>query len=256
MKRWCIAIILLMMAGCARPIAPQDPEAVSRIWSILHPRPDALERITARFSLHVESKERTGRLMGEIWGRPATAVRLDLTSGSGASVAMIHETPNLWVAYIPSENKAYHHAQAQAGLALFQIPVPFDAKQISALLAGNTGAILDKEYDRVEQRPGGVIRFSFSGGIVSSLDVDPAMTTLFFQGRKGWTLLCERPYSSAAFPDHQLYDKFTFASSRDGKAVLRVKSLEPGGAWLTSDLDLTLPDDTQWMRIIPSSDYN
>ncbi len=256
MKRFCLVIVLLSLAACARPIPPQDPEAVSRIWSVLHPRAESSDRITARFSLNVESKDRTGRLTGQIWGLPTSVMRMDLASGTGASVAMIRETADLWLAYIPSENKAYHHAQAKAGLALFQIPVPFDAKQISSLFLGNAAPILGGEYSRVEQLRNGALRFSFAHGDVSHLDVLPDMSTLFFQGRKGWTLLCERPYSSPVFPDHQLYDKFTFTSPRDGRAVLRIKSLEPGGAWLTTDLDLTLPEDTQWMRIIPSSDYN
>jgi hypothetical protein len=181
---------------------------------------------------------------------------MDLSSGSGASVAMIRETPDLWTAYIPSENKAYHHAQAQAGLALFQIPVPFNAKQISSLLSGDLGPILPPEYSSVQGTREGLIRFNFSTGAVAYVEAPENMEMLTLGGRQGWTLTCEGPYTEAAFPDHVLYDKYTFSSPRDGKAVLRIKSLEAGGEWQNRDLDLNLPQDVQWMRITSTPQYN
>ena len=256
MKNVIILVLLAVLAGCAPQIPVQNPAAVSRIWSILHPRSSEADRITARFSLQVETKDRNGRLVGELWGYSASIIRMDLASGTGASVAMIRETPELWTAYIPSENKAYHHAQAQAGLALFQIPVPFNAKQISSLLSGDMGPVLDEEYTSVHGTKDGRIRFNFSNGAVSYLEAPENMDVLILGGRAGWTLTCEKAYASPSFPDHQLYDRYTFSSPRDGKAVLRVKSLERGGEWQTSDLDLTLPQDVQWMRITTKPQYN
>ncbi len=256
MKSLALLILLAALAGCAPQIPIQDPAAVSRIWSTLHPRSSAADRITARFSLQVETKDRTGRMVGQLWGYSASLIRLDLSSGTGASVAMIRETPELWTAYIPSENKAYHHSQAQAGLALFQIPVPFNAKQISSLLAGDMGPVLGQEYTSVRGTKDGRIRFDFPKGDVSYMEAPENLEVLILGGRQGWTLTCEKPYASPAFPDHLLFDRYTFSSPRDGKAVLRVKSLEPGGDWQTSDLDLTLPHDVQWMRITTKPQYN
>ena len=255
--RWLALFALIaFLGGCAPQIPVQDPAAVSRIWSTLHPRSSAADRITARFSLQVLTKERTGRMVGQLWGYPASVIRMDLSSGTGASVAMIRETPELWTAYLPSENQAYHHARAQAGLALFQIPVPFDARQISSLLSGDLGPLLSPEYTSVQSGREGRIRFNFSSGDVAYVETPENMETLILGGRKGWTLTCEGVYSAPAFPDHVLYDKHTFSSPRDGKAVLRVKSLEAGGEWQNRDLDLNLPQDVQWMRITSAPRQN
>jgi hypothetical protein len=242
-------VLLALLGGCAPQIPVRDPAAVSRIWSTLHPRSSAADRISARFSLQVETKERTGRLVGQLWGYSASIIRMDLASGTGASVAMIRETPDHWTAFIPSENKAYQHAQAQAGLALFQIPVPFNAKQISSLLSGDLGTVLPPEYESVHGTKASTIRFNFSEGEVAYMEIPENMEMLVLGGRRGWTLTCEKPYALPAFPDHVLYDRYTFSSPRDGKAVLRIKSLEAGGEWQASDLDLNLPQDVQWMRI-------
>jgi len=256
MKSLIFFVLLALLGGCAPQIPVQDPAAVPRIWSTLHPRSSAADRITASFSMHVATSERTGRLVGQLWGYSASVIRMDLSSGTGASVAMIRETPDLWTAYIPSENKAYHHARAQAGLALFQIPVPFDARQISSLLSGDLGPILPPEYASVQGTREGRIRFNFSSGDVAYVETSENMDPLILGGRLGWTLTCEKPYALPAFPDHVLYDRYTFSSPRDGKAVLRIKSLEPGGEWLPADLDLILPQDVQWMRITSTPQHN
>ncbi len=250
MRALLFLVVLTFLAGCAQKIPVQDPAAVPRIWSILHPRSSASDRVTARFSLQVENKDRTGRLVGQLWGFSASVIRLDLASGTGASVAMIRETPELWTAYIPSENKAYHHAQARAGLELFQIPVPFNAKQMASLLIGDLGPLVAPQYSFVTGTKEGGIRFTFSAGDVAWVETPTNLDRLLVGGRAGWILTCEKPYVSPAFPDHQLFERYTFSSPKDGKAVLRVKSLEPGGDWRTSDLDLNLPPDVQWMRIV------
>lgn len=249
-------LALILTIGCAPQIPVRDPEAVSRVWSVLRPLTSETDRLTARFSLQVETPRNSGRLVGQIWGYAASIMRLDLASGTGASVAMIRETPDLWLAYIPSENKAYHHPTAQAGLKLFQIPVPFNAKQIGSLLSGDLTPVLDAEYSGVQGTRDGGISFSFSGGEVSRMVVADNLETVELTGRSGWTLTCEKPYASPAFPDRQLYDKYTFSSPRDGKAVLRIKSLESGGDWRSSDLDLSLPQDVQWMRITTKPQFN
>lgn len=249
MKGLILVVLLAILGGCAPQIPVRDPAAATRIWSTLFPRSTASDRITARFSLQVETEKRTGRLVGQLWGYPESLIRMDLASGAGMSVAMIRETSDVWTAFIPSENRAYRHAEAQAGLALFQIPVPFDARQTSSLLSGNLGPILPQEYTSMHGTKDGRIRFDFSSGDVAYLEVPENMEMLILGGRAGWTLTCEQPYSMPSFPDHVLYDKYTFSSPKDGKAVLRVKSLEAGGGWQAGDLDLNMPKDVQWMRI-------
>ncbi len=251
-----ILTAFLFLVGCAPKIQLHSPETVAHVWSAQHPQERKDERITAHFSLQVETKERTGRLVGQLWGFSSSVLRLDLASGTGASVAMIRETPELWTAYIPSENKAYRHANAQVGLALFQIPVPFNSKQISNLIIGNLDAVLGQTYTSVHGTRDGRIRFNFAAGDISAVEASEDLESLVLHGQKGWTLVCEKPYESQAFAGHRLFEKFTFSSPEEGKAVLRVKSLEPGGEWQFSDLDLNLPHDVQWMRIISGPHYN
>lgn len=250
------ALALTLTIGCAPQIPVRDPQAVERVWSVLRPLTSETDRLTARFSLQVETPGNSGRMVGQLWGYAASIVRLDLSSGTGASVAMIRETPDLWLAYIPSENKAYHHPTAEAGLKLFQIPVPFNAKQIGSLLSGDLGPVLGGEYSDVQGTRDGRISFTFAKGEVTRMVAAENLETIELTGRGGWTLTCEKPTASPAFPDRQLYDRYTFSSPRDGKAVLRVKSLESGGDWRSSDLDLSLPQDVQWMRITTKSQIN
>ena len=243
-----LTVLFALLAGCAPRIPVRDPAATTRIWSTLRPV-NSPDRLTARFSLHVQTKKRTGRLVGQIWGYPESVMRMDLASGTGMSVAMIRETPDQWTAYLPSENQAYRHSKAQDGLALFQIPVPFTARQTGSLLAGNLGPILPPGYDSIQGGRDGGIRFTFSSGEVAYLELPENMETMVLGGRKGWTLTCENPYALPAFPDHVLFDKFTFSSPKEGKAVLRVKSLESVGGWQAQDLNLNMPQDVQWMRV-------
>lgn len=253
MNRFFFLLIpILLWTGCAMqtPVqtSGQEPDEITKIWTSLHPENATGEPITARFSLQVETKDRTGRLTGQIWGLTASLMRLDLAAGAGNSVAMIRESPDLWAAYLPAENKAYRHERARAGLDLFHIPVPFDAKEISALLVGDFRPILGGGYNSARRIGTGRFHFIFRGGATRFVEANVRQNTLTIRGRDGWLLVCENPYALPQFPDRRLYRKYTFTSAQDGKAVLRVKSLEQG-TWTATELDLLLPPDAQWVEV-------
>ena len=90
-------------------------------------------------------------------------------------------------------------------------------------------------------------------GDVASLEATAGGDMLILRGKNDWTLTCESPYETPAFAGRRLYEKFTFDSPRDGKAVLRIKSLDQGGAWQGADMDLRPPHDTIWMRLNPGA---
>ena len=115
-----------------------------------------------------------------------------------------------------------------------------------AFFPGGTSRLQGDAADTSSIADGG----SREWGFPATKEVTTNLDRLLVGGRAGWILTCEKPYVSPAFPDHQLFERYTFSSPKDGKAVLRVKSLEPGGDWRTSDLDLNLPPDVQWMRIV------
>ena len=241
-------LAMLLLAGCATQAPMRNFADVAAVWTSLHPENATEQPLTARFSLQVETSERTGRLTGQIWGLASSLIRLDLASGAGSSVAMIRESPDLWVAYLPSENKAYRHARARAGLEIFNIPVPFDAREISALLTGDLAPILGGGYASVQELPQGRFRFVFRGGMTLFAEAGAGTDPLTIRGRDGWVLTCEQPYVLEQFPDRRLYRKYTFTSARDGRAVLRVKSLEQA-AWRAEELTLHLPPETQWIEV-------
>lgn len=246
-----LLIALLCLCACAPKVHVRDPQTATSIWDALHPAVKN-DSISASFSLHVQTPRRTGRLLGQLWGYPDRAIRLDLTSGAGTSVAMIRETPDLWTAYLPSENEAYRHRDARKGLELFQIPVPFATTQISSLVAGDLSPILGQRFHEVRESESGILRYAFNRGDVLSVDIMPDMDVMVLHGRKGWTLTCEKPYTLPACPSRRLFAKFTFSSPTDGSAVLRIKSLDTEGAWQEGDLALNLPADVRWMRITTS----
>ena len=247
---------LVLATACAPKIPLEDRNAAATIWTVLHPETPQEDRIQAQFSLHVASAHRSGRLLGQIRGFPSSLIRLDLSSSTGGTMAMIRETSILWAAYIPSENKAYHHDEAEVGLRFFQIPVPFTARQISSLLSGDLAPLLPDPYVETGRTPEGRFRFGFDGGDVASLETSASGDMLIIRGKKDWTLTCEAPYETPAFAGRRLYEKFTFESPRDGKAVLRIKSLEHGQGWTNADMDLRPPHDTIWMRLKPGASNN
>lgn len=248
-----ILVCLLLISACAPKVPVEDRDAAQRIWNVLHSDNPPADRISAQFSLHVASPHRSGRLLGQLWGFPTSLIRLDLSTSAGGTMAMIRETDHLWAAYIPSENRAYHHDEARVGLRFFQIPVPFTARQISSLLAGNFAPVLSAVYADTRRTPEGTFRFDFETGEILSLEATGNADTVILRGRDGWTLTCQTPYESPAFAGYRLYEKFTFESPHDGKAVLRIKSLERGRDWTAAEMDLRPPQDATWMRLKPTA---
>ncbi len=248
-----VTVILLFLVGCAGQMQLKDPTVATRIWDALHP---ALTEtaLKASFSLQMETKERNARLLGLAWGYASSLVRLDLSSSAGANVAMIRETPSLWTAYLPSENKAYHHADARVGLDLFNIPVPCDARQVCKLLLGDFASVLPDEFDKVGSVRSGKIRYTFRSSDVEYLETDESMESIFIKGRSEWSLLCEKPSERTLPSGGKLFDKYTFTSGED-VAIMRIKSLQTGTIWQQADLDLKLPDTVQWMRLDPDAQH-
>ncbi|NCD24530.1 MAG: hypothetical protein EOL86_02880 [Deltaproteobacteria bacterium] len=242
-------LCLALTSACAPKIPLEDRSAATEIWASFHPETPPADQILAQFSLHVAGPRTSGRLLGHIWGYPDSLIRLDLSSSTGGVVAMIRETAYLWAAYLPSENKAYHHDEAKMGLNFFKIPVPFTARQVGSLLSGDLGPLLPAVPAKEQRTPEGRFRFVFRTGDVTSLEATGNGSMLILRGKKGWTLTCETPYENPAFTGRRLFKKFTFESPRDGKAVLRIKTLEQGHGWLAADMDLRPPQDTVWMRL-------
>lgn len=246
--RRLLLLVLVCLCACAPKVHVRDPLAAVRIWEALHPQ-TRQDGLTTSFSLHVQTPRRTGRLLGQLWGYPDRTIRLDLTSGAGTSVAMIRETPNQWIAYLPSENEAYRHRDAHKGLELFQIPVPFSTTQISSLVSGDLTPVLGSRFSEVRESESGILRYDFSRGDILSAEITPDMDVMVLHGRGGWTLTCAKPYTLPTLPGRRLFSKFTFSSPTDGSAVLRIKTLDIHDAWLEADLVLNLPSDVRWMRI-------
>lgn len=246
MTRIAVLLLVFFLGACAKQGPIPDQTSTSRIWSALHP--EAIQTgVNAQFSAHVSSSKRSGRLLAQVWGYPDRALRMDLTSGLGTAVAMTQETPTQWLVYLPEENKAYRQNFGQDGLTFFQIPIPLNIRQLCALFSGDLGPILGGPYTSAKITTDHV-RFVFAHGAVATLMVPTDLSSLTLQGRNGWILKCEQPHADPVFPGRQLFEKFTFLSPRDGKAVLRVKTLEHGRNWPEAALDLALPATVHWMR--------
>lgn len=245
-----VAVLCLALGNACAPLVSVDKPAPDlSIWSTLVRQAPPEEQLLAQFSLHVASPRRSGRLLGQIWGQPRSLVRLDLSSSTGGVMAMVRETPFLWATYLPSEQRAYHHDEARVGLNFFQIPVPFTARQIGSLICGDLSPLLSAPYTKEEHLPDGRVQYVFDQGEVGKLVFKTKGKVLTLYGASGWTLTCEQPYTLDNFPRRTLYEKFTFDTLRDGKAVLRIKSLEHGRDWESADLDLRPPRDTVWTQL-------
>lgn len=247
---YLLCIGLLTCAACAPRVHTDIPAAAPAGWAALTGQRQGTDAVTAKFSLHVQTPKRTGRLVGQLWGYAESRIRLDLFSSAGPAVALIRESQHLWAAYLPQDNKAYHHDDARTGLALFHIPVPFTIRHVSSLLSGDYARVLPKDYASVEVVASGKLRFTFAHNDILNVEITPSLDELVLHGVQGWTLTCANPYVTSDFPGRHLYQKFTFATPRDGMAILRVKSLEAQGSWQDTDLDLRLPPNVTWMRLL------
>lgn len=243
-------LFFLFLCACAPKTGVFQDADLRVIWAELTPPANHDQQMTAQFSLHLQSPERTGRMVGQLWGYPSSVMRLDLSASAGGVVAMIRESDNIWTAYLPSENKAYHDYQAQRGWSYFHIPVPFDVRQMANLLVGNLGEILYTEYAKASTLANNWTCLEFTKGDVAFLEMSPTRDVLVFKGRPGWILTCENAAPMETFPQKLLYAKYTFVSVSGEKAILRVKSLKSDQNWNLDDLDLHLPDNVQWMHII------
>lgn len=243
-------LLFFIVCACAPKTGLHQTADIPALWAQLTPPVSHSEQVLAHFSLHIQGEQQTGRMVGQLWGYPSSVMRLDLTASSGGLVAVIRESDNVWTAYLPSENKAYHDYEAQKGWSYFHIPVPFNVRQVSNLFIGNLGEILYNEYSKASTIAHQWTRLEFALGDVAFLEMSPTLDVLVFKGRSGWVLTCENPYSLEEFTGKQLYAKYTFVSVAGEKAILRLKSLELGSNWDVADLDLHLPDNVQWMRIL------
>ena len=135
------------------------------------------------------------------------------------------------------------------GLISSRFPCPSTPRK-SAPCSWVISAPFSRRYSSARKIGAGRHHFAFRDGATRFVETNSRRNTLTIRGRDDWLLVCENPYTSPQFPDRRLYRKYTITSARDGKAVLRVKSLEQG-TWTATELDLILPSDAQWIEIIP-----
>lgn len=216
-RAWVMALFLLLpWAGCAPRLAPQDHEAVTRLWLRLHqPTPAAL---TARLSIHVDGPRATGRVLAELTGIPDERLLLTLASGAGTLLALVEESPAGVLAYEPERDTLTVFRNPRGVLQAQGIPLPLTLAQVARLLAGDWSVLVPEGFQQARVRDGAVEFVMPEGAALERLEVAGDGAWVRALGRDGLDILADAP-------EGQRSTRFTFSSPAHGTAVVRVKEL-------------------------------
>ena len=119
----------------------------------------------------------TRRVEALVWGNGASAIRLDVLAGVGATVAMIAQDGQTFLMYAPMQKKAFFHQGPDSPLFKIGVPLPFDLRRLEALLQGRWQEVFGREYLRADAVSAGTaydLSQGIGGRLVLTKDALPA----------------------------------------------------------------------------------
>lgn len=139
-KQLIIIALLAVIWSCApktaqKPGVSQNEQAVWQKFTDMS-QIAAEKPYRINFSLRVGEQGNTRRLTGLLWGED-NDIRLDIMAGVGAIVAKIKDTPDMFLLYSPTENRAYSHKGPNKPLFKIGAPLPFSLDKLAAALSGD-----------------------------------------------------------------------------------------------------------------------
>ncbi len=248
----CICIATLFLAGCTvRP--PAVPVQADQPWTAFTRRTGALPPVpgfSARMSVTTITADGGHRLTADFWGAPTHPLRLDLQAGIGRTISMLREDTRALMAYLPGENRVYHHPDPQTGTRLLGLETPFSLAELAEILRGNWSGTIPADFSRIEPASDRSWRYGFrEPSRIASAVLDPEGRVLEVAGRAGWTLALDRfPQPPARFP---VAEKLTVTSPDGDRLIIRIKSYHPRTEpWPPEKLELNVPDDVDHMLLV------
>jgi outer membrane biogenesis lipoprotein LolB len=248
----CTCIAALFLAGCTvRP--PAVPVQADLPWTAFSRRMDSLPPMpgfSARMSVTTITDDGGHRLTADFWGTPAHPLRLDLQAGIGKTVSMLREDNLALKAYLPGENRVYHHPDPRTGTRLLGLKTPFSLAELADILRGNWSVVVPHDFRRVEATPNQSWRYLFGPEArIASAVIDAGGRVLEVRTRTGWTLTLDRfPEPPAVYP---VAEKLTLTETDGDRIIIRIKSYTPRTEpWPSEKLELKVPKDVRYMLLV------
>ncbi len=253
-----LAPLLAVMAGCAAlRTGPQAELAPAEAWSRFRAGQQALAASPGDFSLkasfYFSSAGRTNRTILDFWGNRDYPLRLNIRAGVGATLALMREDADGLLVFHPTENKAYRHSDSRTAVSAMGLDLPFNLRDLAALLTGPATRLLPAEYASVRQE-GGLYVYAMSQDLpVAEVRLHPDGRLASFSGHGAglWSIAVEayRQVGGASVPE-----RLAMAVPPSQSATLRVRSLDlRASPWPPAALSLELPPGAETIIAPPAS---
>ena len=254
---FCLAPALLLLDACAarQSEKPLEPAATLNIWNgyTQYAAKSAKERrrpSRVQASLRFGGNDDGRRVIVLLWENGDGPIRLDVQAGVGVSAAKILQTDSRFLVYSMQENRAYYHDGPQQCLLAYGLPLPFGLRDLTALLAGDYGAVfgLTPPDDPRSARDGGMslalLKTRGPGGV---LELDSRGLPRSWQEEKGGWRLTFTYDGDETFPHPELIE----ARHANGSyAILLVKERQrPDRPFTEEQLELKLPPGTPMLPL-------
>lgn len=237
---------LAVLAGCATmrtgpQAAPEPAEAWSRFVAGQHTLAAAPADFSLKATFYFSSEGRTNRTVLDFWGSRDYPLRLNIRAGVGTTLVLMREDADGLLIFNPSENKAYLHPDSRAAVPAMGLDLPFNLRDMAALLAGPATRLLPAEYTSARQENGFFIYSMPRTSPVAEVRLYPdgRLAGLSGHGPHLWNIDIEKHRQVGAA---QLPERLDMAVPPSQKAALRVRSLDfRSEPWPSSSLALALP---------------
>ena len=263
---------LLSLGACAPRIElPRYEEAAEDMAAFrerfVAPAPEA-QGVAVRASLLYSTPTKANRTDVQLFGDYDRPLRLDVRAGLGTMLALMREDQSGLLAFYPDKSRAYAHSDPVIGAQLLGLPFPFSLRDLSLVLSGRFGTLINGEPARVRAIPGGGFAYSYDTGPVRLLVLDrygrpERMEGLLSQHFKSQVERDGQAVSGArvwgldfsGYPEDEgdpvgPAKTLTLTLPKGDSAVLRVRSLTPRvEPWTAKALTLTLPANAEFISL-------
>lgn len=149
----------------------------------------------AMASLNYASPSSSHRVVLDFYGSTDLPLRLDLTAGIGATIALWREDSKGFTAYVPKDETAFHFPDSREGMAAFGLPLPYGLQDLAQLITGRWSVLVPAEYESAmavnKDRPEGPIRYTLQGpggSFQLTLDEEALPAAYTSPGAESWEL--------------------------------------------------------------------
>ncbi|MEL7638806.1 MAG: hypothetical protein AAGU21_04095 [Solidesulfovibrio sp.] len=239
--------LALFLAGCAgKPATAPLTDESKAVFATFQAGQTSIPPAPAfslSGSMSFSRGNRSGRLNYRLFGDYGRTVRLDLTTPVGGAYAALFENSQEFIAYVPSRNAVYRHADTRQGAARLGMPLPFSLRELAALASGRLGALVPDRYAAAKKTADGY-QYAFSGNArFTSLTLDFAGNPrhLVGVGVEPWRIDLEddEAVPGMAAP---VARKLTLTTPGGATLTVRVKTLQARPSpYPAADLELPVP---------------